>query len=98
MSITATIPTDPDANVIALLAASLERLAARVSRDLDADATEGVLPEDPVWAETVTGVAAYARECLAVLDDPRVSAALAAKQGVLAEMRLAPITAARLRR
>jgi hypothetical protein len=66
----------PDANVVALLAVSLERLAARVSRDLDADVAEGVPPEDPVWAETIAGVALYARECLAVLDDPRVTAAL----------------------
>jgi len=63
--------------VVELLAASLERLAARVSRDLDADVAEGVPPEDPAWAETITGVAAYARECLAILDDPRVAGALA---------------------
>lgn len=64
-----------------LVAMSLEKLAARVSRDLDADAGEGALPEDPAWAEAITGVAAYARECVAVLDDPRVLAVLAATAG-----------------
>ncbi len=72
---------DPAAELVALIAASLERLAARVSRDLDADAGEGTLPEDLAWAETVTGVAAFARECAAVLDDPRIAAVLAAAPG-----------------
>jgi hypothetical protein len=71
-----------DPNLVALLAVSLERLGARVSRDLDIDAAEGVPPEDPIWAETIAGVAVYARECLAVLDDPRVAAALAAKDEI----------------
>lgn len=66
------------ADLVQLVATSLERLAARVSRDLDADAAEGVLPDDPAWAETITGVAAYARECVAVLDDPRIAAVLTA--------------------
>ncbi len=68
---------EPGAELVALVAASLERLAARVSRDLDADAVEGVLPDDPAWAAAVTGVAMYARECAAVLDDPRITAVLA---------------------
>lgn len=77
MNVDTTASRVPGADVVKLLAASLERLAARVSRDLDADAAEGVPPEDPVWAETISGVAAYAGECLAILDDPRVAAALA---------------------
>jgi hypothetical protein len=80
MNTTTTTSEQSDANVVELLASSLERLAARVSRDLDVDATEGVPPEDPVWAETIGGVAAYARECLAILDDPQVAAALMATQ------------------
>jgi hypothetical protein len=82
MNTDATASRMPDADVVELLAASLERLAARVSRDLDADVAEGVPPEDPAWAETISGVATYARECLAILDDPRVVAALVAPQGV----------------
>jgi hypothetical protein len=77
---TATALEAPNANVVELLASSLERLAARVSRDLDIDVAEGVPPEDPIWAETIGGVAAYARECLAILDDPRVAAILMAAQ------------------
>ncbi len=77
---TATAHDVPNADAVELLASSLERLAARVSRDLDADVVEGVPPEDPIWAETIGGVAAYARECLAILDDPRVAAALVAAQ------------------
>lgn len=67
----------PTEELVAVVAVALERLAARVSRDLDADAGEGVLPDDPAWAEVITGVAAYARECSAVLDDPRIMAVLA---------------------
>jgi hypothetical protein len=82
MNTNTTAPGIPDANVVELLAASLERLAARVSRDLDADVAESVPPEDPVWAETISGVAAYARECVAILDDPRVASALATAQQI----------------
>lgn len=67
-----------DSSLVVLLAVSLERLAARVSCDLDADAAEGVAPDDPGWAATIAGVAGYARECLTILDDPRVIAALTA--------------------
>jgi hypothetical protein len=82
MNADATASLMPDANVVELLAASLEQLAARVSRDLDSDVAEGVPPEDPAWAETISGVATYARECVAILDDPRVVAALVATQHV----------------
>ncbi len=40
--------TSPDsADLVTVLAVTLERLAARVSRDLDVDAGESVLPDDP---------------------------------------------------
>lgn len=67
---------EPSVHVVATIATALERLAIRVSRDLDVDAQEGVPPEDPYWASTIAEVAAYARECLAVLDDPTIVAAL----------------------
>jgi hypothetical protein len=66
-------------DLLEVLATTLERLTARVTRDLDVDAGEGVPPEDPVWAETIACVAAYARECAEVLDEPRLAAALAAR-------------------
>ena len=67
----------PDsADLVAVLATTLERLTARVSRDLDVDAGESVLPDDPFWADTISRLAEYARECAEVLDEPRISAAL----------------------
>lgn len=59
-------------DAITAVAISLERLVARITRDLDVDASEGVLPDDPEWAATIAGVVAYARECAAVLDEPLV--------------------------
>ena len=68
----------PDsADLVAVLATTLERLTARVSRDLDVDVGESVLPDDPFWADTISRLAEYARECAEVLDEPQVSAALA---------------------
>lgn len=66
------------ADLVTVLAVTLERLATRVSRDLDVDAGESVLPEDPFWADTISRLAEYARECAEVLDEPRVAAVLTA--------------------
>lgn len=68
--------TSPDRDVIAAVAVTLERLVARITRDLDVDASEGVAPNDPEWAATIAGVVSYARECAAVLDEPTVFTAL----------------------
>jgi hypothetical protein len=69
----------PDsADLATVLATTLERLAARVIRDLDVDAGESVLPEDPFWADTISRLAEYARECVEVLDEPRITAVLTA--------------------
>lgn len=76
------MPSDP-ADLVAILAVTLEGLAARVSRDLDVDAAEGALPDDPAWADTISRLAEYARECAGVLDEPRITAALAAYPGPL---------------
>jgi hypothetical protein len=71
--------TSPDsADLVAVLATTLERLTARVSRDLDADAGESVLPDDPFWADTISQLAEYARECAEVLDEPQITAVLTA--------------------
>jgi hypothetical protein len=67
----------PDsADLVTVLATTLERLTARVSRDLDMDAGESVLPDDPFWADTISRLAEYARECAEVLDEPRITAVL----------------------
>jgi len=68
--------SSPTADAVTILASTLERLVARITRDLDVDAAEGVPPDDPEWAATITGVAAFARECASVLDEPAVFAAL----------------------
>ncbi|MGH9252210.1 MAG: hypothetical protein ACRD0W_22245 [Acidimicrobiales bacterium] len=72
--------------VLLTVATSLERLAARVERDLDADAAEGAPPEDAQWVDALAGVVQYAQSCLAVLDEPavleRLRAALAARASV----------------
>jgi hypothetical protein len=66
--------TPPGAvDLAVLLATTLERLTARVSRDLDMDAGEGVLPEDPFWADTISKLAEYAHECAEVLNGPQVT-------------------------
>jgi hypothetical protein len=69
------------AELLTALATTLEQLTARVCRDLDVDAGESVLPEDPIWAETIYQLAEYARECAGVLDEPRITALLSARLG-----------------
>ena len=65
-------------DVLLKVAHTLERLAARVERDLDTDAGEGVPPQDAHWIQILAGVADYAQSCLAVLDEPAVLARLTA--------------------
>jgi hypothetical protein len=67
------------ADLVTALATTLERLAARVCRDLDVDAGESVLPDDPFWADTIIRLAEYARECAEVLDEPRITEALTSR-------------------
>lgn len=71
--------TSPDpVDLVTVLATTLEQLTTRVSRDLDVDASESVLPDDPSWAETISRLAEYARKCAEVLDEPRITAMLTA--------------------
>lgn len=82
--------TSPEpADLVAVLAITLERLTARVSRDLDIDAGESVPPDDPFWANTISRLADYARECAQVLDEPQVTAALASRKDGLPPLLLA---------
>jgi hypothetical protein len=64
------------ADLLTALATTLEQLTARVCRDLDVDAGESVLPDDPIWADTINRLAEYSRECAQVLDEPRITAVL----------------------
>jgi hypothetical protein len=76
-SVNAIKDTSPDsADLVTVLATTLERLTTRVSRDLDVDAGESVLPDDPFWADTISRLAEYARKCAEVLDEPRITAML----------------------
>ena len=67
------------AELLTALASTLEQLTARICRDLDVDAGESVLPEDPIWADTIYRLAEYARECAGVLDEPQITALLTAR-------------------
>ncbi len=68
----------PADDVLLKVADTLERLAARVARELDTDAGEILPPQDPHWLATLAGISEYAQSCLAVLDEPPVLARLIA--------------------
>ena len=74
---------EPTADLVAVLAITLERLTARVGRDLDVDASESVLPDDPFWADTISQLAEYSRECAEVLNEPRITALMRVRSGDL---------------
>jgi hypothetical protein len=69
---------DPGTHLTAALAVTLELLAARISNDLDADASEGTEPDDPAQAGVNRRLADYGRECAEILDRPEVTAAVEA--------------------
>jgi hypothetical protein len=60
------------AGAVQLLVESLERLEARIHRDLNAETQEASQIPDPAWAKTLREFTAYAEECMNVLDDERV--------------------------
>ena len=74
---------EPTADLVAVLAITLERLTARVGRDLDVDASESVLPDDPSWADTISQLSEYSRECAEVLNEPRITALMTGWSGGL---------------
>lgn len=63
-------------NVVTTLATALERLGARINRDLNPESSEGTLPDDSAWASTIVDVVSYAETCLAALNEPHVVEAL----------------------
>ncbi|WIM99971.1 hypothetical protein ACTOB_003642 [Actinoplanes oblitus] len=74
-------PTSTDtayADAVTVLATALDRLGARIHRDLHVDSSHIDL-SDPRLAATLTGFSAYADECLAALDNPAVTTILAAQ-------------------
>ena len=65
-------------NAVTVLATALDRLGARIHRDLHVESSYIDLSGAPRrLAETLAGFSAYADECLAALDDPAVINALA---------------------
>lgn len=70
--------TAPYADAVTVLATALDRLGARIHRDLHVDSTDSALSADPQAARLLAGFSAYADECLAALDNAAVQAALAA--------------------
>ncbi len=76
MSLLATPESGPT-QAVAVLVDALERLGARISRDLNVEAGEAAAPEDPRWAATLEGVVSFADQCLGVLDEPCVQRVLA---------------------
>lgn len=65
------------ADAVTVLATALDRLGARIHRDLHVDSSY-IEVTDPQLVDTLTGFSAYADECLAALDNPAVTSALAA--------------------
>jgi hypothetical protein len=50
----------------------LERLVARIHRDLDCDAAESPAIADPYWSAVLDDLVVFAGECGRVVADPRV--------------------------
>jgi hypothetical protein len=66
---------------VTVLAEALDRLGARIHRDLHVESGEAAPVADPDLAITLAKFSAYADECLEALEDARVVATLvAAKQ------------------
>ena len=62
---------------VTVLATALDRLGARIHRDLHVESSYIDLSGAPQLAETLAGFSAYADDCLAALDNPAVVNALA---------------------
>jgi len=58
------------------VAEALDRLAARVERDCNVEASEGVGPIEPEWARVLDELAVVADQCRTVLDRPDVLSVL----------------------
>ena len=74
----------PYAEAVTVLAEALDRLGARIHRDLHVESSEGAPTSDQALAATLVKFSAYTDECLEALDDARVLAALTAAKDVTA--------------
>lgn len=72
------IPAPQATEAVWLLVETLERLEARIHRDLHTEAADVAPPADPVWAATLSDFSLFADECMGALADPRVRSVLAA--------------------
>ena len=70
----------PYAEAVTMLAQALDRLGARIHRDLHVDSAHVDLIADPQLEATLARFSAYADDCLEVLDDAKVMAALHAAE------------------
>jgi hypothetical protein len=74
----AAVSSDQAVEALWLVVRSMERLEARIHRDLHVEAAEAAPPADPVWADTLSEFSAFADDCMTTLIDDRVRAVLAA--------------------
>lgn len=65
------------ADAVRILVETLERLEARIHRDLNAETREAAEVADPTWATMLEQFTAYAEDCMKVLEDKRVLTVLA---------------------
>lgn len=79
-SVSRDLQADPEAqyaDAVAVLATALDRLGARIHRDVHVESSNIDLSADPRLAQTLASFSSYADECLTALDNPSVMTALA---------------------
>ena len=66
------VSTQEAVQAASVVADCLERLVARIHRDLNCDAAESPAIVDPYWSEVLDGLVAFAGECGRIVADPGV--------------------------
>lgn len=74
----ASVSSSQAADALWLVVRTMERLEARIHRDLHVEAADAAPPADPVWAATLSDFSAFADDCMSTLSDERVRAVLSA--------------------